>query len=349
MSIPAPRSVRGLTATPQRPPMDPPHGVRQIPLVPHQMVAAVTPHADVFTLAHLGIPRVDPAGWSLVVDGLVGRVGTLSLDQLKARPRTVVEAVHQCCGNPMEPRVPARRVANVRWGGVDLAALLAEFEVDPRAASLWSYGLDGGDIAGRHCDWYVKDMPLARLGAGGVLLADEMDGVPLSSAHGFPLRLVIPGYYGTNSVKWLWRLHLAAGPFDGPFTTDLYNDNVMANGGAVGLAQRQPVWAIAPESIIVAPAPDAVVRRGERIDIWGWAWSFRGITAVEVSVDGGTSFAPATLAPRCGWTWQRFTMPWLPTATGDVQLCARAVDADGAAQPRDAARNAVHSVRVVVR
>jgi DMSO/TMAO reductase YedYZ molybdopterin-dependent catalytic subunit len=133
------------------------------------------------------------------------------LDELKARPKRIVEAVHQCCGNPLEPRVPTRRVANVRWGGVDLAALLDALESDRRARFLWSYGLDGGDFAGTACDHYVKDLPLERLAAGDVLLAYELNGAPLPAAHGFPVRLVVPGYYGTNSVKWLYALH-ARGP-----------------------------------------------------------------------------------------------------------------------------------------
>ena len=123
------------------------------------MTDAVTAADDLFVLAHLGIPRIDPAQWSLTIDGLVARPRFTSTT-LKARPKTVVEAVHQCCGNPLEPTVPTRRVANVRWGGVDLAALLDERGIDPQARFLWSYGLDGGDFAGtpatgssRTCRW----------------------------------------------------------------------------------------------------------------------------------------------------------------------------------------------------
>ena len=155
--------------------MDPASGLRRIKLRPHEMSDTITASKDVFVLAHLGIPRIDPAQWRLSVDGLVGEARTLGLDDLKARRKSTVEAVHQCCGNPLEPNLPTRRVVNVRWGGVDLAALLDELDVDPRARFLWSYGLDGGDFAGTDCDWYVKDMPLERLAAGGVLVAYEMN------------------------------------------------------------------------------------------------------------------------------------------------------------------------------
>ncbi len=329
--------------------MDPSSGVRRIRLAPHQMTARVTPTEDLFILAHLGIPRVDPARWSLTIDGLVGRQRILTLADLKQIPKQTIEAVHQCCGSPTEPTVPTRRVSNVRWGGVGLATLLAKVDVDPRARFLWSYGLDGGLFAGSSVDWFVKDLPLERLAAGGVLLAYELNGAPLPAEHGFPVRLVVPGYYGTNSVKWLWRLHLADHRADGMFTTRFYNDDTSEDDRAAGLGPRRPVWAIAPESLIVAPAPDAVLALAERVEIWGWAWSSHDVAAVEVSTDGGATYARAELEPRRGWAWRRFSFDWRPAQAGETMLRARARDSNGVAQPDDGARNAAHTVRVFVR
>ncbi len=334
--------------TPVRPSMEPAAGVRRIKLAPHQTAARFTATDDLFVLAHLGVPRVDPARWSLTIDGLVERPRTLTLEGLKARPKAVVEAVHECCGSPMEPKVPTRRVANLRWGGVDLAALLDEVGIAPGARFLWSYGLDGGDFAGTHCDWYLKDLPLDRLKAGDVLMAYELNGTPLPAEHGFPVRLVVPGYYGTNSVKWLWRLHLADRRAEGQFASVLYNDRLDPEDVAAGQPARRPVWAVAPESIIVAPAPDAVLARGEAVEIWGWAWSFRGVARVEASTDGGATYRTAGLEPRHGWSWQRFSLEWRPETSGEASISARAFDANGASQPLDGARNAVHAVKVVV-
>jgi sulfane dehydrogenase subunit SoxC len=334
---------------PARPPMEPATGVRRIKLAPHQTVERVTATDDLFVLAHLGVPHIHPAHWSLTIDGMVDRPLTLALEALKARPKAVVEAVHECCGSPLEPKVPTRRVANVRWGGIDLAALFDEIGIAPGARFLWSYGLDGGDFAGTHCDWYLKDLPLERLRAGDVILAYELNDAPLPAEHGFPVRLVVPGYYGTNSVKWLWRLHLADRRAEGQFASVLYNDTLDAEDVAVGQPARRPVWAVAPESIIVAPAPDATLARGEPVEIWGWAWSFRGVARVEISSDGGAIFHAATLEPRHGWSWQRFSLAWQPEKAGEALLSARAIDANGATQPFDGARNAVHSVRVMVR
>jgi sulfane dehydrogenase subunit SoxC len=331
-----------------RPPLDPASGVRLIKRAPHQLTAPLTDTGGLFVLAHLGIPRVDPAQWSLTIDGLVGGGRSFTLDELKARPKAVVEAVHNCCGSPMEPTVPTRRVANLRWGGVDLAALLDELGLDVRARYLWSYGLDGGEFAGSSCEWFVKDLPLSRLAAGGVLLAYELNGSPLPAEHGFPLRLVVPGYYGTNSVKWLWRLQLAGTRFDGLFTTKLYNDPVATDDVAAGQPPRRPAWAIAPDAVVVAPAPDAALRVGETIEIWGWAWSFRGVEAVEVSVDGGASFSRGSLEPRCGWAWEGVALPWRPNQPQDCVIVARAFDGNGASQPQAGARNERHTVRVAV-
>lgn len=329
--------------------MDPATGVRSVKLAPHELTHVVTAPDGLFILAHLGIPRVDPLQWSLTIDGMVDAPRRLDLHALKSLPKVTVEAVHNCCGSPLEPAAPTRRAGNVRWGGVDLAALLADIGIESGAQYLWSYGLDGGEFFGTPVEWYVKDLPLTRLSAGGVLIAYELNGAPLPAEHGFPARLVVPGFYGTNSVKWLWRLQLAGGRFDGLFCKALYNDRRSAEDIAAGLPAEQPVWAIAPESLIVSPAPESQVAVGETVDVRGWAWSWHGVADVEISFDEGASFTRALLEARRGWAWQRFSLPWHPLVRGDVRLCARAVEANGVAQPRDGARNAMHVVPVSVR
>ena len=334
-------------SVPPRPPMRPAHGVREVKLSPHQLRGARTATEDMFVIAHLGIPRVDPRTWSLSIDGMINQARTFTLEELKALPKKAVEAVHQCCGNPMEPDIPTRRVTNVRWAGVDLSALLSELEVNTEARFLWSYGLDGGEFAGMRCDWFVKDLPLQRLAVGGVLLAYEVNGEPIPAEHGFPLRLVVPGYYGTNSVKWLWRLRLAAERAHGLFTTTLYNDVV--DQRAAGYPARRPVWSIAPESLIVTPAPEAVITVGETIEISGWAWSCREVAEVDVSLDDGATYSRAALEPARGWAWRRFSLPWRPSRRGETMIRARASDISGVRQPPDGARNAAHAVKVLVK
>jgi sulfane dehydrogenase subunit SoxC len=188
--------------------------------------------------------------------------------------------------------------------------------------------------------WYVKDMPLTWLGEGGVLLAYAVNGEPLSREHGYPLRLVIPGYYGTNAVKWLWRLELAEVRAGGPFTTELYNDPDPSGGST------RPVWAAPPEALIVSPAP--WLPAAAPIEIWGWAWAAAGVARVEVSADAGSNWSAARLEPRRQWSWQRFAFDWRPGATGSFTLAARATDTRGVTQPATNARNAVHTVKVTI-
>jgi DMSO/TMAO reductase YedYZ molybdopterin-dependent catalytic subunit len=134
---------------------------------------------------------------------------------------------------------------------------------------VWLGGADYGVFDGESCEAFVKDLPLERV-AADVLVAYEMNGAPLRPEHGYPARLVVPGYYGTNSVKWLNRLSLAEKRANGPFTTRWYNDPILnADGRPTG--RTVPVWSIAPESVIVSPAPDQTLSAGEDVEIWGWA------------------------------------------------------------------------------
>lgn len=321
-------------------PMDPARYTRRLYLEPHQLVERVTPQRDLFVLAHLGIPHVEARQWRLAVAGLVERTMTLGLDDLRRLPARDVESFHQCAGAPRRPDLAARRVANLVWRGVDLAGLLHGCGVAPAAKFLWAYGLDHGRYEDLSAKWYVKDLPLSRLDEGGVILAYAVNGEPLAPEHGFPLRLIVPGYYGTNTVKWLWRLELAASRAAGPFTTVLYNDPDPAAG-------MRPVWEAPPESLIVAPSGPLATTAP--VEIWGWAWGAAGIAQVEISLDGGETWSPASVEPRRQWSWQRFSFDWWPQRAGAFTLAARATDAGGASQPMAKARNAVHTVEVAIK
>src|SRR5262249_32628485 len=164
------------------------------------------------------------------IDGLVRRPLQLTLAELMRQPRVTLTSIHQCCGSPLKPEQPTRRITNVVWGGTRLSSLLADCGPDPAARFVWSSGADHGVFGGAECGAYVKDLPLDRI-AADVLVAYEMNGAPLRPEHGFPARLVVPGYYGTNSVKWLTRLTLAEQRASGPFTTRWYNDVVRDASG----------------------------------------------------------------------------------------------------------------------
>jgi DMSO/TMAO reductase YedYZ molybdopterin-dependent catalytic subunit len=316
------------------------------PLRPHQLTHRVTPVEDTIVLCHLGVPRIRLADWSLSIDGLVRRPVRFTFDEIVRRPRVEIASVHQCCGSPLKPETPARRICNLVWGGVRLSDIVAECEPDPEARYIWSRGADHGAFEGDRCDAYVKDLPLDRL-TGDVLIAYEMNGEPLRPENGYPARLVVPGYYGTNSVKWLERITLAEKRAAGPFTTRWYNDPVRDAAGQLTGATT-PVGPIAPESVIVSPAPDQTVAAGEAVEIWGWGWADEGIRAVDISVSAGSEWMRAETEALAGHAWQRFSLRWRPRHRGRHELRSRAWSSDGRCQPASGARNALHHVSVEV-
>ncbi len=316
--------------------------VLDFPLGPAQNTAFLTPSDKLFVLAHLGVPSLDQETWRFDIVGQVGTPLTLRYADLAGLPQTSVTTVFQCAGNPQEPARPFRVVANVEWRGVLLRDLLAHAGLAPMCRYLWAYGLDHGSYFGlpRQAH-YVKDLPLDYVMQHEVLVATHLNGEPLSMAHGFPARLVAPGFYGTNSVKWLCRIEAADRRADGLFTRELYND------ASPGAEASTPVWHIAPESLIVSPA-DGQSLTTEEVTMVGWAWGYEEIASVAVSTDGGASWSPAEVAPRQSSAWQRFTRRWSPPRPGQHALLCRATDRQGRTQPMDGARNAVHRVEVQV-
>lgn len=305
----------------------------------HSLTERVTADPDLFVVTHMGLAEVDPGTWCLRVGGLVQRPVTLTLPGLLAMPQHQVMSVHECAGSPLAPTEPKRRVGNVVWSGVRLANVLGQAGIASGAAFVWSTGLEWGEFAGLREEPFVKDLPLSKAMAPEVLLAVAMNGASLTPDRGGPVRLVVPGWYGTNSVKWLGQMTLADRRAPGPFTTQFYNDPT-ADG-------PRPVWAIAPESILVQPAPDTPPMAGRSCTIMGWAWAEVGVVRVEVSTDGGEDWVAAALEPRDGFAWQRFTLPWIP-GPGQHRLLCRCIDARGVTQPPAGARNAVHVVEIAV-
>jgi len=324
--------------------LDPHQFTRRIPLAPHGMQDRITRVEDTIVLCHLGVPRIAREEWSLTIEGLVRRQQTFSFADLMQLEQVAVTSVHQCAGSPLAPHEPTQRVCNVTWRGARLADILAQSEPLPSARFVWSTGADHGSFGGVRVDAYVKDLPLERV-RSDVLLAYEMNGTPLAPEQGFPVRLVVPGFYGTNSVKWLTCMTLAQDRAPGPFTTRWYNDPAPDEAGSAA-GRTTPVWAVAPQSVIVAPAPDTSITPGRPIEIWGWAWADGGIDKVDIGIDG--DWKPATVEGASGRAWQRFAFSWAPTDRGDVTLASRATSTSGEYQPQSGRRNAVYSVRVNV-
>jgi DMSO/TMAO reductase YedYZ molybdopterin-dependent catalytic subunit len=323
----------------------------------------ITPIGLHYLLVHYDIPVVDPATWRLTIGGKVGQQLELSLDDLKAREAVTAPVTMECAGNGralLEPRPVsqpwlAEAVGTAEWTGVPLRALLDEAGIEDGAQEVVFTGLDRG-VEGGVEQLYERSLTIEDALQEDVLLAYACNGVPLPPQHGFPLRLLVPGWYGMTSVKWLHRITVVDEPFTGYQMITGYR--MRAAEGEAG----EPVTRIAPRSLLVPPGiPDFMSRRRfvepGRHTLQGRAWSGWGpILMVEVSTDGGESWEPATLGDPPGpAAWVPFTFEWEATE-GEHVLCARAQDVTGRTQP-DAppwnvggyANNAIHRLPVTVR
>ena len=175
----------------------------------------LTPIGLHYLLTHYDIPEVDAATWRLEVDGLVERPLSLSLDELRARPAIELAVTMECAGNGrvyVEPHVVSQpwlleAVGTASWRGVAVASLLEDAGIRDGASDALFTGLDRG-VEGGEEQSYARSLPLGEVLGGDALLAYEVNGVPLPPQHGYPLRLVVPGWYGMTSVKWLSRITL---------------------------------------------------------------------------------------------------------------------------------------------
>ena len=332
----------GLRRIAQKPAMSVPDPCFEFPLSPEQNTDFITPSEKLFVLAHLGVPQIQSDAWSFDLVGLIGAPCSLRYADLARFKPTTVNTILQCAGNPLEPTKPTRLIANVEWRGVFLRDILKQAEVASSCRYVWMYGLDHGTFySSPYQEHYVKDLPIDYVMSRDVIVATHLNGEPLSPKHGFPARIVAPGYYGTNSVKWLCRVEAADRRANGYFTQELYNDR------SADSDTTKPVWELAPESIIVSPGKGSELKATDVL-ISGWAWSTTDIVSVEVSINGGQTWVAAEVAPKKNDSWQRFRYQWTVNHAGHCELLSRATDRDGRTQPIDGARNAMHRVDITV-
>lgn len=315
------------------------------PPAAHERTAFVTDDASLFETIHMGPAVVNHDRWKLQVDGFVANSFSIDLEGLRSLPQTTITAFHECWGSPLRPRQQnLLRVGNVRWTGVRLKTLLAEAAPLPEARFVWTEGLDSGDFGGKTMDCYRKDLPLDKAWSDEVLVCFAMNDEPLRKERGGPVRLIVPGWFGTNMTKWLCRLSLQAGRAPGPFTNDWYNEEVVVDG----IKGTKPVWEAVPNSMIVAPADGATCT--SIVDVRGWAWGAHPIATVHISSDGGQSWSKAPVKTREEFEWQAFhCVLQLPfDACHDLRIVARATDVRGQSQPLNPGGNSCHGVTVRV-
>jgi DMSO/TMAO reductase YedYZ molybdopterin-dependent catalytic subunit len=323
----------------------------------------ITPAGLHYLLIHFDIPHVDVDAWRLEIGGLVERPLSLSLADLRARPARTIPVTLECAGNgrallpdhtPSQPWL-REAVGTAEWTGTLLAPILAEAGVDESARNLVFTGLDRG-IQGEIEHDYERSLSVAEAHGVAVMLAYEMNGAPLLPQHGFPVRLIVPGWYGMAHVKWLRAITAIDGEFEGYQQAGTYR--IMRDADD---KDGPPVERMLPRSLLVPPGiPDFLTRdrhlTAGRVMLQGRAWSGQAhVERVEVSSDAGATWSDAELEPRLGtYAWRGFSFEW-NAAPGEHELCCRATDGAGNVQPLEPAwnyggfcNNAVQRVRVTV-
>lgn len=302
----------------------------------------VTPAGAHYLLTHFDVPYVPSAGdWTLELGGMLDRRTALTLEDLQARPPAEETVTLECAGNGralLEPRWQSQpwhdeAVGTATWGGTQLAPLLDELGIQSEAQDIVFEGVDRG-IDGGVEHVFARSLTPAQVRETNALLVWRMNGQPLLPQHGFPLRLVVPGWFGMASVKWLHRITVIDKPFDGYQQVRTYRYRQHADDPG------QPVQRLNVRSLMVPPGiPDwysreRVVTAGEQV-VFGRAWSGAGapVTRVEYGVDG--VWQDAELLPAVGrfaWCGWRATWTAIP---GHRELRCRATDAEGNVQPLD--------------
>ena len=300
-----------------------------------------------YVRGHGAVPEIDAAAWRLRVHGLVERELDLSLTTLREAFRErEVNATLQCAGNRRKRLMAIRNIpgeapwgpgatGTATWTGVALSDVLALAGPLGDAAHV---GFEGADVCpvAELAEHFGGSIPLDKARRPEVLLAWAMNGEPLPPVHGAPLRVVVPGYIGARSVKWLERIELRSASWQGYFQHVVYRLLPPDSQPAPGVGM--PLGLAALNADILSPADGATVAAGP-LEVRGYAFAGgeRHVERVDVSLDGGASWSQAELLDDLGtWTWRhwRTTVQLTP---GEHEILARAWDSSAATQPEDEA------------
>jgi DMSO/TMAO reductase YedYZ molybdopterin-dependent catalytic subunit len=295
---------------------------------------AITPAENVYVRTNFGVPRLDAANHEILVDGAVATSFSIRVPEVRQLSALSLTSTMECAGNDRLGLRPVPRgepwlggaISTAHWSGVALRALLERASISSLATEVLVEGADQGERADSHERVkFARSLPISDALAPSTLLALEMNGAPLTPEHGAPVRLVVPGWYGMASVKWVTRVSVLTVPYLGYFQTRRY---IYQNGNGT-----EPVTRMRVKSIIVEPAEGSIHDRGT-IGVWGWAWSGGGsISHVELAVGDG-DWREVELEPSMTpHTWSRWQTVIRADRPGRYVLRSRATDSAGATQP----------------
>lgn len=332
----------------------------------HEHDFDITPNDRMFVRDNLLIPDIDFKAHRIKITGLVGKELEFSMDELyKAFQGVTIQGMLECAGSGRSAYAPRASgtpwlatggMGCPRWSGVRLADVLKAAGLKPGAAHVAGQGGDPGMVASAAP--VIRSIPMSKAMEPNTLIAWAMNEKPLPRVHGYPLRLVVPGWVGSASTKWLHTLTVLDAPFKGTYM----NSSYVVPKAPVEPGQKMPAETVSTEawpvkSMITSPAPNARLKAGVRATLRGSAWVGEGeVERVEVSLDEGKSWQRAQLARAEGkYAWRRFTYDFTPAHAGYTTLLARAWDSAGNVQPAIPAWNPLgyfwngwHRVGVVV-
>lgn len=319
----------------------------------------LTPNHLFYVRSHFEPPDLDTAGFRLRIEGAVERNREFDYAEILAMPARTVTATLECAGNSRS-FLPQRTqgvqwalgaVGTAEWTGVPLSEILALAGLQQEATDIILEGADCGELNDEPKTpgpiHYARSLPLSKALSTDVLLAYRMNGEDLSRRHGFPLRAVVPGWYGMASVKWLQRVFVSTHPFAGYFQSFEYSRWERRDG----MPSLAPLTTGEVKAQIIKPSRNESVKGGSIVRVAGAAWAGESeVASVEVSVDGGHAWQSAEIldAPR-RYCWVRWEYVWnTPLEPQTVTLLVRATDKDGRSQPlehkQDRRHYAVHHI-----
>jgi len=293
------------------------------------LMGTITPNGLHFERSHQGIPDIDPDQHAMVIHGMVKNPLKFDVSALENYPTVSRKYYMECSGNsavlfqetPTEQSIQAIHglLSGSEWTGVLLSTLLDECGVSPDAKWIIAEGADSGAM--------TRSIPIDKA-LDDTMIAIYQNGERLRPGQGYPMRLFTPGFEGNTSVKWLRSIHVSDRPAMSALETAKYTD-VMPDGKALQFTLEQDV-----KTIITRPSNAMSLKKHGLYEITGLAWSGKGkIARVEVSVDGGMTWAEAALeGPIHSKMLTRFRIPWMWEG-GPAVLQSRAIDEFGRVQP----------------
>lgn len=306
---------------------------------------SITPNEQFFIRSHFPVPRLSARGWGLKIEGLVEHPCEISYEDLLAMPSRTVVMTLECAGNSrifLSPKVGGLQwelgaVGCAEWTGVPLAAVLERAGVHTGAVEVVLEGADSGEIKKEPQSpgkiHFARSLPLDKALQPEVILAWQMNGAPLPPSHGFPVRAIVPGWYGMASVKWLRRIIVTDRIFCGYFQTSDYTFWDQRDGLPI---QLLPVTEVEIKAQIARPALRELVPADSIYRVYGAAWGGEStVVKVEVSDDGGRNWKSAQLLGEpVAYAWRLWEYHWrTPGHEGSYTLMARATDDRGREQP----------------